>query len=310
MDKRSRLLRTQGTITHRTCSAETSIGDNFDAIMLAAIAAAKELCSEFYVEFNGTKITVSPDSTLEALRACYHHVTNGVKSEPMSCGLAGTYDRLLHTLPHILDTPVYVGHWLQKALHLHSVQDVADEAFTDAAVHILLASYDVGQNEGLARELLENNDSEHATYLIGQYLDCAQVVGTKCFPDSLLGFVDGFCDSIPLDTDFNVVFGNECLCGANTLIDLRDMRMACSSVDVVAGDIITGCGNPMKVSSMFCFKTVCQWPHVQMYSTDTHRNLASANAVRNLLNKEGYGGEGTIFPLRVSIEMVPERIIS
>ena len=305
MDKRIRLTRTNGSITHRARVLEPLLGENFTDVMGEAIAMAKEANTNYFVNFNDTVVTVYPDSTVEALRASYHYSENELKQETEFGALAAEYDRLLATLPHILDEPIYVGHWLQKALQLHPEKDVADNAFVDAAAHILLTTYDVGQNTGLAVELLQNNNSEHAKYLIGQYLESAIIAGKKCFPERLLGMVDSFCTGVPLDTDFNIIFGDECACGSNMLIDLRLMHMTCSYVDTLVDKVIGGCGMQNVFAGTFRpgFKTISHWAHNHGTSTDTHRSLASANAVIKLLCKEGYAGEGNIFPVRVDIEM-------
>ncbi len=60
------------------------------------------------------------------------------------------------------------------------------------------------------------------------------------------------------------------------------------------------------------FKSIAVWPHpaVQLGNTanesdDTHDTREEAEAVCRMLRREGFGGEGKIFPLSTRVEELP-----
>ena len=56
------------------------------------------------------------------------------------------------------------------------------------------------------------------------------------------------------------------------------------------------------------YKSCCQWPagtldgYENDISTDTHESIEGAKAVIDLLRKNGFGGDGQIFPVKTWIE--------
>lgn len=55
----------------------------------------------------------------------------------------------------------------------------------------------------------------------------------------------------------------------------------------------------------FKYRSVAEWPHCGK-TTDSHYSEESAEAVCRLLQREGYGGDRKIFPIKTYTEPIKE----
>lgn len=295
-------MNVQGTVTGRTSVIKPSIGQDFNTVMTAVIEMAKRDNATKFVQFNTDFITVKPTTHLKALQQAYSPFSE-VTVRTNKPSLAPALDALLYTLPHIVDNPHRLVHWLQKAGRVTQYDFPHISTFNSLLTHVLgTHGYIADVHSGSEVTFITSDRSVFAEYLIGQALDAA--INAVPFPEILNCFIDNYCEQYPTQEDFFQT-GIDCRdCGAELAVDMRTMQTTCTQIRDSHYDVYTGCGSTLTKSWPNGFRTEATWPDTS--STDTHHTFAQAENVSKMLFANGMGGERKIFPEVVKIVAVLE----